>query len=117
MGLISDSNTPSNNCKLKEIVIIDNALLLNIERKNTTFNKDGDNGIHIMNRHALPDSIREVVNPKKVIPMSRRDSFNNLRKYMDKGKGTKKKDNKADHFDENTEIPIEDGELWINNYY
>lgn len=32
------------------------------------------------NRHALPEDVKEIVSPRKIIPMSRRDSFTLLKR-------------------------------------
>jgi hypothetical protein len=60
--------------------------LLIIGRRLTSVKKDGsrDSSYGIINRHAVPPIVKEIIKPKVIIPMQRRDSFRMLKMSMDK---------------------------------
>lgn len=76
-----------------------------------------------MNRHALPPEVKAIISPKKVIPLSRRDSFTLLRRQLEKYKGFKSEAQSPEPIKVAMEesagggIDVDDTDEWINDYY
>ncbi|CDW89871.1 UNKNOWN [Stylonychia lemnae] len=96
----------------------------NIERKLTSISKNQkpSENENKLNRHALPDDVRQIVSPKKVIPMSRRDSFTLLKRQLEKqpiktAKTQVQSPAQGESDLETGGIALDDTDEWINNYY
>eukprot|EP00347_Sterkiella_histriomuscorum_P002593 403367545 len=98
------------------------------KRKLTSISKGkGSERIEVnVNRHALPDEVKQIVSPRKIIPMSRRDSFTLLKRQLEKQQNPYSKKAKTQIQspaaemvkDENgVGISLDDTDEWINNYY